>query len=271
MDYSTLKGILVNQVLELFPEESRRFIIYQSYLQHLSTLKIILPYLNERNTKVKILDVGSGLGEISLVLQKAGYECTAIDTWQPFYEINKHILGTKEDIISRLQRNGIRTEYCDIEKEPFPFEDNSFDVVLFTNVIEHLHSSAKRPLKEIRRVLKDKGVLILSTPNLATLKNRLFMMAGLSNYVNIDVWYHCNPYFGHTREYTSGEIRKMLKWEGFIIRHIELTNCLQIPPIQSFKSMLYALIMTLYLAIVTPIPIFRYLMFFVAQKSQQIK
>ena len=133
MDYSTIKEILVNQILALFSDESRRFIIYQSYKQHLSTLKIILPYLN-KNTKAKILDVGTGIGEIPLVLQKVGYECTAIDTWQPFYEINKHILGTKEDIISRLQRNGIRTEYCDIEKEPFPFEDNSFDVVLFTNV-----------------------------------------------------------------------------------------------------------------------------------------
>jgi len=270
MDYSTIKEILVNQILTLFPDESRRFIIYQSYKQHLTTLKILLPYLN-KNTKAKILDVGTGIGEIPLVLQRAGYECTAIDTWQPFHETNKHILGTEEDIISRLQRNGIRTEYCDIEKEPFPFKSNSFDIVLFTNVIEHLHSSPKRPLSEIRRVLKNKGILILSTPNLANLKNRLLMMVGLSNHVNIDIWYNCNPYFGHIREYTSSEIRKILKLEGFITRHTKLTNCLQIPPIQSFKSILYALIMTLYLSIVTPIPIFQYLMSFVAQKSQQFK
>jgi len=43
-----------------------------------------------------------------------------------------------------------------------PFEDNMFDVILCTEVLEHLHDP-KIAIAEMNRVLKDKGKLILTT------------------------------------------------------------------------------------------------------------
>ena len=45
-----------------------------------------------------------------------------------------------------------------------PFDDNTFDVVISNHVIEHIPNQ-KLHIYEIYRVLKDKGILYLATPN----------------------------------------------------------------------------------------------------------
>ncbi|MFA5118440.1 MAG: methyltransferase domain-containing protein [Candidatus Omnitrophota bacterium] len=51
------------------------------------------------------------------------------------------------------------------EKDRFPFADKTFDMVLCSEVLEHLIHSPAHMICEINRVLKDNGVLILTTPN----------------------------------------------------------------------------------------------------------
>ncbi|MFA5155468.1 MAG: class I SAM-dependent methyltransferase [Patescibacteria group bacterium] len=54
--------------------------------------------------------------------------------------------------------------YCDLDKEKIPFNNDLFDFVVAGEVIEH----TKRPfelIEEIVRVLKNGGILYLSTPN----------------------------------------------------------------------------------------------------------
>jgi SAM-dependent methyltransferase len=47
-----------------------------------------------------------------------------------------------------------------------PFTSGTFDEVLFTDVIEHIHPRLEQDaMKEIRRVLSDSGRLLISTPN----------------------------------------------------------------------------------------------------------
>lgn len=53
------------------------------------------------------------------------------------------------------------------------YPDHSFDVVTLWNVLEHLHSPLDT-LREIRRLLRDDGALILSVPNVESLDARLF-------------------------------------------------------------------------------------------------
>ena len=64
-------------------------------------------------------------------------------------------------------------EDLDFEKDKFSFENNRFDLVISLAVLEHL----KNPdifLDEIRRVLKDKSYLFLSTPNWKYSKNTFY-------------------------------------------------------------------------------------------------
>jgi SAM-dependent methyltransferase len=265
MNYLALMHFL-NEIFGLFPDEVKERTLYPNYYQYLLILKTVLPYLNEFK-EPKVLDVGAGGGIIPLVLAKAGCECSAIDTWVEYSKEYGNRMGIKEDNIERLQRNGIPVNYCDIEKESFPFVDSSFDIVLHLDVIEHLHSSPRKPLRQIRRVLKEDGLLFLTIPNVATLKNRLSLFRGRSNYVDLNYWYYSEPFFGHVREYTLEEVKTMLMWEGFSVEHSELSNCLQMPVIKNSKLKPYTLVMMLYILVTTLIPKFRYSMIVVGRNK----
>jgi ubiquinone/menaquinone biosynthesis C-methylase UbiE len=63
-----------------------------------------------------------------------------------------------------------------------PFEDTSFDYVVMLEVIEHLQNPYF-VLREISRVLKKEGILLLSTPNILNLKSRFrFFFEGTYDY-----------------------------------------------------------------------------------------
>lgn len=73
---------------------------------------------------------------------------------------------------------GVDALACDISVEPLPFVSRSFDLVVMTEVIEHLYNP-DFAIKEIHRVLSQHGTCVLSTPNLAAWYNRILLIAGL--------------------------------------------------------------------------------------------
>lgn len=99
-----------------------------------------------------------------------------------------------------------------VEADRFPYDDNSFDVVLFCEIIEHLLSDPVHALTEIRRVLKSGGSLILTTPNVARLENAEKILAGQNIY---DPYSGYGPYGRHNREYTETDLRIVLSANGF--------------------------------------------------------
>lgn len=267
MDYLE---VAINEVIELFPDKVKSGALYQNYPTYLFILKHIYLFLKQnldRNKELKILDVGAGAGIISLALGKMGHYVYAIDTWKEHSKAYDNKMGVKEDIIKRLETNGVQTKYCNIEKEPFPFDDCNFNIVLFLDVLEHLHSSPKGVLKEIRRVLKPNGVLVITTPNLFTLRNRFHALFGRSIHTELNYWYNSEPFFGHIREYTVGEVKKMLGWAGFDTKHVGLSNCRQTFALKDFKLKPYTLVMMFYLLITMLIPKFRYLMIIAGSKK----
>ncbi len=68
-----------------------------------------------------------------------------------------------------VDARGIDKEDCDLEKDPIPFPDNSFDVVFCKSVLEHI-DQYERVLcheslgEDIRRVLKPDGIAIVMVP-----------------------------------------------------------------------------------------------------------
>ena len=94
----------------------------------------------------------------------------------------------------------------------FPYEDTSFDGVLFCEVIEHLQMNPLRTLREIWRVLKPGGWLILTTPNVARLVNAVRMIDGNNLY---DPYSGHGPYGRHNREYSCSELRALGSFAGF--------------------------------------------------------
>ena len=51
----------------------------------------------------------------------------------------------------------------DLEKTPLPFEDNTFDEILASNVLEHITNLVEL-MKELHRITKNKGIIKISVP-----------------------------------------------------------------------------------------------------------
>lgn len=119
----------------------------------------------------------------------------------------------------RCTKRGIEFGICDLPTQAIPFADNHFDIVIFTEVLEHLIAAPERILNEIHRVLRGGGLLILSTPNFANLFNRTKLLFGINPLQPAHEqmkqgWVHG---YGHIREYTMKECLHYLKSSGFEI------------------------------------------------------
>ncbi len=120
------------------------------FRRHLMAYQFALQFCRGKT----VLDAGCGEGYGSCLLAEAGSAVTGIDISE---EAVRHA-GEKyvrENLLYRV-----------MDANAMVFPDNSFDVVVSFQVIEHLHDAGKF-LEEIRRVLKKDGRAIISTPNKA--------------------------------------------------------------------------------------------------------
>lgn len=109
---------------------------------------------------------------------------------------------------------GYESSIFNIEEDVYPFENDSFDVVLFCEIIEHLLMNPLAALREIHRILRPQGILILTTPNVCRLQNVLAMVNGANIY---DPYSGFGPYGRHNREYSRDELHRLLEFAGFDI------------------------------------------------------
>ncbi len=125
--------------------------------------------------------------------------------------------------------------YYNLEKEPAPYPDATFDGVVLMEVLEHFTVDPMFALCELSRVIKPGGFLFLTTPNIAS-------WLALNNLIK---WH--SPYlYGvferkpnpdrHNREYTVVEVERLARAAGFETERLESPlnagdNAANIPPI----------------------------------------
>jgi SAM-dependent methyltransferase len=101
-----------------------------------------------------------------------------------------------------------------VEEERFPFDSDTFAVVLFCEIIEHLLMNPLATLREIHRVLRPDGLLVVTTPNVARIDNVMAMVHGVNIY---DPYSGFGPYGRHNREYTRHELHRILEFAGYTV------------------------------------------------------
>jgi len=110
-----------------------------------------------------------------------------------------------------------------VETDLFPYPDESFDVVVFSELVEHLAVNPVRTLSEIHRVLRPGGCMILTTPNAVSFERLETYLNGGSQMVD-----RYSPLFGpgarHNREYHARELDQLLDGNGFIIEELSVRN-----------------------------------------------
>ncbi len=132
------------------------------------------------NAGQKTLVAGAGRGGMSWLLDKAGHEVSSIDL-HPEHFIVEGLSCTHSDLTKNLE-----------------FDDSAFDLVLAVEVIEHLENPWPF-FREAIRVLRDDGVFIFTTPNVASFVSRWsYFVSGVLPYFREESFlgcYHVSPIF----------------------------------------------------------------------------
>jgi 2-polyprenyl-3-methyl-5-hydroxy-6-metoxy-1,4-benzoquinol methylase len=170
----------------------------------------LLSKLEDLNLKGKrILDIGSGRLILSTFLSRFGSSVVAFDLPKTFeeYYVKKRAKSLNIDLVgSRIEKgNTFR----------LPFKGSTFDIVMMTEVIEHLNFSPNFIANEIRRVLKDEGHFILTTPNVHCIENKLKFLLNKNIYGDCDRYLQSSPFDYHWREFEKKELVYILQNSDF--------------------------------------------------------
>jgi methionine biosynthesis protein MetW len=169
-------------------------------------IKIVLSFLENRE-KSRILDIGCADGFISSVIAK--------ETGAKVYGID-----ISKTSISKAIKKGIEAKVVNVDKEKFPFKDNSFDAIFCGDVLEHVYDT-ESVLRGINRILKKEGYVIISVPNIASWYNRGFLFLGfMPTWVESSLrTYTGNPFIkegvGHIHAFTKRSLNDLLEINGF--------------------------------------------------------
>ncbi len=103
----------------------------------------------------RVLDFGCGTGEFARLLAGMGYRVVG--------SVISHLF-----LRDALERHGDAPHLAFVQSEPgprLPFRDGAFDAVAAVNVVEHV-AEPEAMLRQLARVLRPGGVLVLTFPNL---------------------------------------------------------------------------------------------------------
>lgn len=115
----------------------------------------------------------------------------------------------------------------DIESEVFPFQDESVDDVIFTEVLEHLFRDPSWAVFQMNRVLKPGGTLFLTTPNACgydVLQNII-----QQKNPNERNQFYARMESGHPHLWTAHELTLLLESHGFSIKEITTVDYYEVP------------------------------------------
>jgi len=123
-------------------------------------------------------------------------------------------------------------DHFDAEKDVFPYPDGHFSTVLCCELIEHLFADPMHLMSEVNRVLKPAGHLVLTTPNIASLRGMGGILMGF--HPGFFPAYIRPAESGevaarHNREYTPREIRMLFENSGFEVTRLETGEFRDLP------------------------------------------
>lgn len=176
---------------------------------YVRTIKDIDPLLEKGS---KILEIGSLLGVVSIALSQLGFNVTGADIPEFYASVKLQEL---------YKKHNVGFDKVNLHDYHLPYPDESFDMVIMCEVLEHLNFNPLPIFKEIGRILKKGGYIYIATPNLACIDNRIKLLIGRSIHHPIQYFFdqldrNKNIIVSrHWKEYTMSEAIEMIDRMGF--------------------------------------------------------
>jgi 2-polyprenyl-3-methyl-5-hydroxy-6-metoxy-1,4-benzoquinol methylase len=143
----------------------------------------------------RVLDFGCNTGALARRLAAAGHAVTGVDI--------------SASAVHRARADVREARFERIEGETrLPFAAASFDACVCTEVIEHLFA-VRAFIREVHRVLAERGLFILTTPYHGWVKNLLIISWNFER--------HFQPTGGHIRFFSKRSLADCLQREGFVV------------------------------------------------------
>ena len=144
----------------------------------------------------RVIDLGAGPGGIAHELIKKGCRVTVVDQFT----------------LPEAEGSGVEVVQQDLDDEP-RFDVREYDVLLLLDVIEHLRDPERFVDRLRARFEYTPKILVLTTPNIAFVVQRVMLALGQFNYGKTGILDRT-----HTRLFTFRSIRRLLTDAGFIIK-----------------------------------------------------
>jgi len=147
-----------------------------------------LKKIEKKHGKGVLLDVGCALGDCLMEAKKLGWK-------------NTLGLEVSEYACKKAIKRSLNIKNGKLSKNTFPAE--SFDIVLYQDVLEHI-SDPFRELIKVKRVLKKGGLLFIVTPDIGGWWSKLLG----------SLWYHYKP-VEHVSYFSKRSLKRVLLKAGF--------------------------------------------------------
>ena len=171
--------------------ENKKYVNFHKirYLYLLNLISAVLDHSGQ--SKFKILDIGP-MHQTNLI--RDSFDHVTVDTMGKNYNINKLREFEKHmdidlNYVEHVDRNS----------------DNEYDLLIFCEVIEHLYTKPEIILNFLKQFMRDKGYIIIQTPNGVAIHHRLKMLFGIHPFQQIE-----KSRRGHYREYAPYELEEIL-------------------------------------------------------------
>lgn len=172
------------------------------YLEDNRRLHLMAGMVNDlRLHKRNILDIGCHDGTFLFSIRREDNSLFGIDASD--YAVKK-----------AKKRNISAKRFFFDGKEKFPFRNKMFDLIIAGEIIEHVYDTDFF-IREVRRLLKDKGYLLISTPNIVSFGRRIMLFFGINPFLETSP--NEENSVGHIRYFTFDSLKQHLNKHHFQI------------------------------------------------------
>jgi 2-polyprenyl-3-methyl-5-hydroxy-6-metoxy-1,4-benzoquinol methylase len=192
---------------------------------------------------LKLLEIGIGSSMVTSSLRNLYTPMQlSIDAME---HPNVHVLK-EQRFVDHLKATQVNLIPADLCFAPWPIADASYDMVIFSETVEHLPPTIVPDVfREIGRVLRPGGTLFVSTPNLAAWPYRWKLFRGKKIFDQAIPLPWAGGTYAHIRLYTPQEIAELLVLFGmksYSVKYLEFGFLNRAFTTRVFYSLVYKIL-----------------------------